>query len=127
LSKLSDKMEKFCQEYLLDLNASQAAKRAGYSKKTAPFIGAENLKKPQIKKRIAELKVKLQKKVGVTPEMITEGFKKIAFGKKSKTLKNKDRISAMENLGKHIGYYEKDNSQQGMTLADFLKAMKKND
>jgi len=120
-------MEKFCQEYLLDLNASQAAKRAGYSKKTAPFIGAENLKKPQIKKRIAELKVKLQKKVGVTPEMITEGFKKIAFGKKSKTLKNKDRISAMENLGKHIGYYEKDNSQQGMTLADFLKAMKKND
>ena len=34
------------------------------------------------------------------------------------------KISALENLGKHLGIYEKDNSQQGMTLADFLKAMK---
>ena len=47
-SKLRPKQLKFAQEYLKDLNATQAAIRAGYSIKTAPAIGAENLMKPLI-------------------------------------------------------------------------------
>ena len=43
---LSGKQTKFVKEYLVDLNASKAALRAKYSAHTAPFIGAENLKKP---------------------------------------------------------------------------------
>ena len=56
--ELTAKQQRFCDEYLIDLNATQAAIRAGYSKKTAYSIGQENLKKPEInahiEKRMAE-------------------------------------------------------------------------
>ena len=56
--KLTAKQQRFCDEYLIDLNATQAAIRAGYSKKTAYAIGNENLNKLEIKshieKRMAE-------------------------------------------------------------------------
>ncbi len=45
---LTKKQDLFCQEYLVDLNATQAAIRAGYSAKTAHVIGQENLRKPAI-------------------------------------------------------------------------------
>lgn len=55
---MTEKQKRFCDEYLTDLNATQAAVRAGYSKKTAYSIGEENLRKPEIKeyieKRMAE-------------------------------------------------------------------------
>lgn len=50
--KLTAKQAAFVDEYLIDLNATQAAIRAGYSKKTAKEIGAENLAKPNIKQAI---------------------------------------------------------------------------
>lgn len=57
-AKMTAKQMRFCDEYLIDLNATQAAIRAGYSKKTATVIGAENLTKPYIReyidKRLAE-------------------------------------------------------------------------
>ncbi len=54
--KLTEKQKRFCEEYLVDLNATQAAIRAGYSKKSAYSIGEENLKKPKIRNYICELK-----------------------------------------------------------------------
>lgn len=58
MSLVTEKQKRFCDEYLTDLNATQAAVRAGYSKKTAYSIGEENLRKPEIKeyieKRMAE-------------------------------------------------------------------------
>tara|TARA_R110002033_G_scaffold160170_2_gene196408 strand:+ start:398 stop:808 length:411 start_codon:yes stop_codon:yes gene_type:complete len=51
---LTSKQEMFCLEYLIDLNATQAAIRAGYSVKTAKDIACENLAKPNIQSRIAE-------------------------------------------------------------------------
>ena len=55
---LTQKQKRFCEEYIKTANASASAVAAGYSKKTAGAIGAENLKKPQIaayiKKRIDE-------------------------------------------------------------------------
>lgn len=51
---LTEKQKRFCDEYLIDLNATQAAIRAGYSKKTAYSIGAENLTKPEIQSFIRE-------------------------------------------------------------------------
>ena len=50
--KLTPKQQRFCDEYLIDLNATQAAIRAGYSEKTAGVIATENLKKPNIKEYI---------------------------------------------------------------------------
>lgn len=52
---LNDKQEMFCREYLVDLNATQAAIRAGYSEKTANRIAAQLLSKLDIEKRIQEL------------------------------------------------------------------------
>ena len=49
---LTAKQQRFCDEYLIDLNATQAAIRAGYSENTARQIGTENLSKPSIKEYI---------------------------------------------------------------------------
>lgn len=52
MGKLTAKQQRFCDEYLIDLNATQAAIRSGYSEKTARQIGTENLSKPAIKEYI---------------------------------------------------------------------------
>ena len=54
--KLTEKQKRFCEEYLVDLNATQAAIRAGYSKDSAYSIGGELLKKLEIRNYIRELK-----------------------------------------------------------------------
>ena len=53
MSQLTEKQKKFVEEYLIDLNATQAAIRAGYSVDTASQIGYENLRKPEIVEAIA--------------------------------------------------------------------------
>ena len=82
---MTEKQKLFCEEYLIDLNATQAALRAGYSEKTAYSIGNENLKKPEIQeyiqKRLKEKedaekfeKIKAWTKVAVeAAEMIYNG------------------------------------------------------
>lgn len=52
---LTDKQELFCLEYIKDLNATQAAIRSGYSEDSASSIGFENLRKPEIQKRLSGL------------------------------------------------------------------------
>lgn len=52
--KLTVKQKLFCKEYIIDFNATRAAKAAGYSKKTAFTIGVENLSKPLIRKTLAK-------------------------------------------------------------------------
>lgn len=63
MTKLTLKQQRFCDEYLIDLNATQAAIRAGYSEKTARQTAAENLSKPYIReyidKRLAEKEAEL--------------------------------------------------------------------
>jgi phage terminase small subunit len=54
MAELSAKQRRFVEEYIVDLNATQAAIRAGYSVKTARSIGAENLTKPDIAKAVTE-------------------------------------------------------------------------
>ncbi len=51
---MTPKQQRFVDEYLIDLNATQAAIRAGYSKKTARAVGSENLTKPDIRAAVAE-------------------------------------------------------------------------
>jgi len=69
---LTGKQLMFVNEYLIDLNATQAAIRAGYSKKTAGQIGDENLKKPQISQMIDLLKEKRIQKVQVDAQWVLE-------------------------------------------------------
>ena len=65
MSKLTPKQEMFCREYLIDLNAAQAAIRAGYSKKIANRIGSLNMSKYGVQLYIEELKEQRQAAVGV--------------------------------------------------------------
>ena len=76
---LNPKQEKFCLEYMVDMNGTQAAIRAGYSPKTANRIAAENLLKPDIRSRINELIVEASAKVGLTIERVLEELQLIAF------------------------------------------------
>ncbi|MDP8753891.1 terminase small subunit [Serratia marcescens] len=62
---LTGKQEMFCREYLIDLNATQAAIRAGYSAKTANRTASENLSKHDIQLRISELKAQRNDLVGI--------------------------------------------------------------
>jgi len=77
--KLTAKQEKFCNEYLIDLNATQAAIRAGYSQKTAQVIGAENLTKPIISQYIQKQRQKTAEKAEITRDKIVNEYAKLAF------------------------------------------------
>lgn len=77
--KLSDKQRLFCEEYIVDLNATQAAVRAGYSKDTARSIASENLSKPDIQDYISELQEDLANRVKVKQEQVLEELMKIGF------------------------------------------------
>lgn len=76
---LTPKQEKFIQEYLIDLNATQAAIRAGYSENVAKEIGYENLTKPHIKSEIDKRLKELTEKAGVTAEAVIKELAHIAF------------------------------------------------
>lgn len=76
---MTPKQERFVEEYLIDLNATQAAIRAGYSKKTARQIGDENLSKPDIAAAIQERRSELSEKSGVSQERIVEEFCRMGF------------------------------------------------
>ena len=79
LSGLSPKMSRFVSEYLLDFNATRAAIRAGYSKKTAAAIGYENLRKPYIKAAINRSKKMLLENTKISTERILIELSVIAF------------------------------------------------
>jgi len=70
----------FCKEYLIDLNATQAAIRAGYSEKTAQEIGSENLSKPIIQLRIEKMKEERSNKLQITSESILQELYNWAYG-----------------------------------------------
>ena len=55
MSKLTDKQRVFCQEYILDMNATQAALRAGYTARSAQQMGSENLSKPLVRAEVDRL------------------------------------------------------------------------
>lgn len=80
-SKLTAKQQRFIREYLADLNATQAAIRAGYSEKTAPWIGAENLRKPQIQAEIQRLGQKTAQKLEITRERVMEELAAVGFSR----------------------------------------------
>lgn len=116
--KLTHKQERFCQEYMIDLNATQAAIRAGYSKKTAKTIAGQNLSKLIIAEKIAELKKAIGKSTELTIAKVVGAYEKIAFGAIGNNLNNSHRLKALEALGRHKGVFEEDNKQKRMTLAD---------
>lgn len=76
---LNDRQTQFVAEYLVDFNATQAAIRAGYSRKTAGSQGFDLLKKPEIAEEIRKKSEKIQEKVGFTAEMVIQELGRAVF------------------------------------------------
>ena len=121
--KLTPKQERFVQEYLVDLNATAAAKRAGYSEKNAGKIGPELLGKTRISAAIQNAMQQRGQRTEVTQDYVIEKLKAIAdkeaSDKPDSDLKYSSQIKAIELLGKHLGAWEpqdKQNVNEGVNI-----------
>lgn len=76
---MTKKQKRFVEEYLIDLNATQAAIRAGYSPDTAGSIGGENLQKPEISDAIAKAMAERSRRTGINQDRVLRELAKIAF------------------------------------------------
>lgn len=125
MAKMTAKQRRFCDEYLVDMNATQAAVRAGYSRKTAYSIGTENLKKPELKKYI-ERRMDEKERTLVADQDEIMGYLTLVLRGESQSTEivvegtgdgrsrarairkkpsEKDRLKAAELLGKAYGLY----------------------
>lgn len=124
LMKLTDKQKRFCEEYIVDCNATQAAIRAGYSSNSVRQIGTENLSKPSIRKYIDELQTQVKQ---TAPDKIADAseieqyltsvmrgeqreqtLKWVGEGAQTITdidVSARDRLKAAELLGKRYGLF----------------------
>jgi phage terminase small subunit len=78
-NELTDKQKRFVEEYLVDLNATQAAIRAGYSERTARKIGQENLTKPDIAAAIREAQEARSDRTEITQDKVLQELARIGF------------------------------------------------
>ena len=125
MDKMTAKQKRFCDEYLIDLNATQAAIRAGYSERTAQAIGAENLTKPLLKGYIAERMAEKESELIADQDEVLRYLTSVLRGKSrssvvvvenigdycseareiEKAPDEKERLKAAELLGKRYGLY----------------------
>lgn len=120
--KLTAKQKRFVEEYMIDFNATQAAIRAGYSKKTAREIGKQNLTKLYIQEEIKKLKDKLTEKAEIDAQWVLDNFVELSQRcmQKVPVMEKVDgeliptgewkfdsagANKALENVGKMIGVY----------------------
>lgn len=118
---LTDKQERFCQEYLKDLNASAAARRAGYSGKNSDAIGSELLGKTGVSERVKELMDKRSKRIELSADKVLSDIEEIrercmqkepvldAEGEPTGEWKFESRsaLKACELLGQHLALFTK--------------------
>lgn len=128
MAELNDRQRRFCEEYMIDLNGTQAAIRSGYSEDSARQIATENLSKPSIQEYLSELKRQRSESLGVDsrwvikrlkaisdrcmqaePVMIYNGSEWIESGEYK--FDSSGANKATEMLAKHVGFFEKDNNQ----------------
>lgn len=102
---LTDKQRRFVEEYLVDLNASAAARRAGYSEKTAGTIGFENLQKPKIQDALQEEMDARSERTKITQDMVVQGLLEEANRADDDGGNSSARIKAWKELGRHLGMF----------------------
>ena len=90
--KLTEKQQLFVDEYLIDLNATQAAIRAGYSVKTANEQGSQNLAKLSIQQAIAEKMAERSRRTGVNQDRVVLELAKMAFVKMTDVVDSNGKI-----------------------------------
>lgn len=128
---MTKKQKRFVEEYLIDLNATQAAIRAGYSPDTAKSIGSENLTKPDLQARIAKAMAERSKRTGVNADRVVMELAKIAFvnagdviDAETATLKPdaaKEDTAAIQSV--KVKTFGEDGLEREIKMADKLKAL----
>lgn len=100
--KLTPKQAMFVDEYLVDLNATQAALRAGYSEQTAYSIGQENLKKPEIASAIQAAADKRSERTQITADKVLTEIGKLAFADIRKLFDDQGRLLPVHMLPEEV-------------------------
>lgn len=128
---MTKKQKRFIEEYLIDLNATQAAIRAGYSPDTAKSIGSENLTKPDIKAQIARAMAERSRRTGVNADRVVMELAKIAFvnandviDPKTATIKEgalPEDTAAIQSV--KVKTFGEDGLEREIKMADKLKAL----
>ena len=165
--KYQEMQDRFCNEFIVDLNATQAAIRAGYSQRSARYQGCLLLTKHNIQNEIQKLKAERAERVQIKADSVVLELAKVAFSNiqdflevlkggqvtlkafeaiereklaaiesiKISTTHNKDdsreytttqfklhsKIRALEQLGRHLGIFDKDNAQKRpLNIVDIL-------
>ncbi len=144
--ELTPRQKRFCQEYVVDLNASQAAIRSGYVKKWAASTAGHLMELPAVKSYIAQLQARIGEKLEITAQEVVRELHHLAFcniqdyltagaqlldisqisrdkasaieslkiteiktkaGSRKTTVdfKLRDKLSALEKLGRHLGIF----------------------
>lgn len=134
MAKLTAKQKTFCDEYLIDLNATQAAIRAGYSSDSAKEIGCENLTKPNLRAYIDKKIANRSKRTGINQDRVIRELARIAFvnandviNMDEATLKadaSEDDTATISSVKvKTIPTKEGEGVEREIRLADKLKAL----
>ncbi len=104
--KLTPKQARFVEEYGVDLNATQAAIRAGYSPRTAKVIASQNLTKLNIQAAIAEAQAARAKRTKVTGDAVVTELALIGFAELgAENVATSDKRLALVDLGRHLGMF----------------------
>ena len=118
-TKLTQKQERFCREYVVDLNATQAAIRAGYAPKNANVNSSRMLANDNIKRFIAGLSREKNDALDLKVEDTLREISGMAFAAPSGfdelRMNAKDKLKALEMLAKHQGLFTAADDGKGAT------------
>lgn len=128
---MTKKQKRFVEEYLIDLNATQAAIRAGYSPDSAKEIGSENLTKPDIAKAVDQAIAERSRRTGVNADRVVRELAKIAFVNAGEVVDldtallmdkiSDDDMAAIQSV--KVKTFGEDGIEREVKLADKLKAL----
>lgn len=90
MAKLTDKQAAFVEEYLCDLNQTQAAIRAGYSPRSAAQIGDQLMDNPAVRNAVAKAKAARSKRTGVNADRVVRELARVAFSQPGKVIEFSD-------------------------------------
>ena len=105
MANLTPKQQRFVEEYLIDLNATQSAIRAGYSEKTAQEQSSRLLSNVMVQEAVQKAKNKLSERTELTVDMVVNGLLKEAQDYAEGSTQSA-RVSAWAHLGKHLGMFK---------------------
>ena len=112
---MTPKQERFVEEYLVDLNATQAAVRAGYSEKTAQMIGSENLSKPMIAAAVAAAQAERSERTEITQDYVLSEIVQVIKDRRGtgEDANPNAVLKGAELLGRHLALFTDKHEHSG--------------